>query len=116
MVGAIERGTRAPRLNTAQQCDELFGMPGTFLRLWRLAARSAVPSQVSPYYDLEAQATRIHKWELRCVPGLLQTDEYARAIMRTGLPTEADDVLEEDLRGLCKTLFEEVQANSGSER
>ncbi len=116
MVGAIERGTRAPRLNTAQQCDELFGMPGTFLRLWRLAARSAVPSQVSPYYDLEAQATRIHKWELRCVPGLLQTDEYARAIMRTGLPREADDVLEEDLRGLCKTLFEEVQANSGSER
>src|SRR6266516_705275 len=98
MVGAIERGTRAARLNTAEQCDQIFGTPGTFVRLWRLAARSAVPSQVSPYYDLEAQATRIHKWELRCLPGLCQTPAYARAIMRTGLPREADDVLEEDIR------------------
>ncbi len=98
MVGAIERGTRAARLNTAEQCDQIFGTPETFVRLWRLAARSAVPSQVSPYYDLEAQATRVHKWELRCVPGLLQTPDYASAIMRTGLPREADDILEEDLR------------------
>jgi hypothetical protein len=98
MVGAIERGTRAATRGTAELCDEFFSMPGTFVRLWKMAARHAVRSSVTPYYDLEAQAVRIHKWELRCVPGLLQTEDYARAIMSTGIPRDADDILEEDVK------------------
>ena len=98
MVGAVERATRAATRATAESCDEIFAMPGTFVRLWKLAAGHAVPSAVSPYYDLEAQATRIHKWELRCMPGLLQTEDYARAIMRTDLPRNADEILEEEIR------------------
>ncbi len=98
MVGAIERGTRAARFTTAKECDEIFAMPGTFERLWRPAAASAVPSHVTPYYDLEQQATRIHKWELRCIPGLLQTADYARAIMRVGWPRENDELIEDDVK------------------
>ena len=98
MVGAIERGTRAATHGTAELCDEVFNTPGTFVRLWRQAARTAVPSQVTTYYDLEAQATRIHKWELRVMPGLLQTEAYARAIMHTGWPRETDELIEDDVR------------------
>ncbi len=87
MVGAMERG-----------CDEAFNTPGTFERLWARAAKHAVPSNASPYYDLEVQATRIHKWELRCIPGLLQTEDYARAIMRTGLPRGVGESLDHDVK------------------
>lgn len=98
MVGAMERGVRAATRKTAELCDEVFGTPGTFLRLWRRQAKHAIPSQVSPYYDLEAEATRIHKWELRCLSGLLQTESYARAIMQTRWPRGADQTIEDDIR------------------
>jgi transcriptional regulator with XRE-family HTH domain len=98
MVGAIERGSRAATRKTAELCDEAFETPGTFTRLWKRQAKHAMPSSVSPYYDLEAQATRIHKWELRCIPGLLQIESYARAIMRTGVPRDADEILEENVK------------------
>jgi hypothetical protein len=47
---------------------------------------------------MEAQATRIHKWELRCLSGLLQTEAYARTIMQTGWPRVPDEVMEQDVR------------------
>jgi transcriptional regulator with XRE-family HTH domain len=36
------------------------------------------------YLDLEAAATLIRTYEVQFVPGLLQTDEYARAVVRLG--------------------------------
>ncbi len=86
-----------PRLNNPL-CDEVFNTPSTFQRLWERQAKHAVPSNASPYYDLEAEATRIHKWELRCIPGLLQTESYARAIMRTELLKEAQESLDKDVK------------------
>ncbi len=97
MIGKIENGTRVASHNLAMACDRIFSAPGTFLRLWRMSAERAVPSWFSPYFELESIATRIHKWELRCIPGLLQTPDYARAVMRTGLPREADDIIEENV-------------------
>src|SRR5260370_36961377 len=98
MIGAMERGERAATHTTAKLCDEAFNTPGTFERLWERQAKHAVPSNASPYYDLEAEATRIHKWELRCIPGLLQTENYARAILRTGIPRDTDKILEEGIK------------------
>lgn len=98
MIGAIERGTRAATRKTADLCDEVFDTPGTFLRLWKRDARLAMPSNVSPYFDLQTEATRIHQWELRCVPGLLQTEAYARAILRTDLARRDEKVLAQDVK------------------
>jgi transcriptional regulator with XRE-family HTH domain len=98
LESALENGTRAPKQGLAEACDELFGTTGTFARLWRLTIGQAWPSWFAQYAQLEEQATRIHKWELRYVPGLLQTADYARAVMRAGRPWEAADVIEEDVR------------------
>jgi len=98
LASALENGTRAPKRDLAELCDEVFETTGTFARLWRLTVQQAWPSWFAQYAQLEEQATRIHKWELRYVPGLLQTAEYARAVMRAGRPREAADVIEEDVR------------------
>ena len=98
MIGAMERGSRAATRTTAKLCDEVFSAPGTFERLWERQAKHAIPSGASPYFDLEAQAIRIHKWEQRCVPALLQTADYARAIMRPWWPRQTDDVLEDHVQ------------------
>src|SRR6266702_1788091 len=47
--------------------------------------------------SLETDATRIHAWEMRYVPGLLQTPDYARAVIKAGTPREADDVIDRDV-------------------
>ncbi len=95
--GAIENGRRLPKRQTAKLCDELFNTPGTFLRLWRLVVQRAYPLRFGLYGELEADATRIHVWEMRYVPGLLQTPDYARAVIKAYSPREADDIIEQDV-------------------
>lgn len=41
------------------------------------------PGDLATYVELEAQARSIWNWEPQIVPGLLQTPEYARAVMRS---------------------------------
>ena len=52
-----------------------------------------LPHWVEPYFGLEAAATYIREYELQFVPGLLQIEPYARAVIRLGsLPAE-DEVV-----------------------
>ncbi len=97
LEGAIENGRRLPKRQTAKLCDELFDAPGTFLRLWRLVMQRAYPLRFGPYAELEADATRIHVWEMRYVPGLLQTEAYARAAISAGMLREDSSVIDEDV-------------------
>ncbi|OUC97660.1 helix-turn-helix domain-containing protein [Streptosporangium minutum] len=48
-----------------------------------------------PFLGLEIDATSISEYETTTVPGLLQTEEYARAIIKGYLPRMDPDVLEE---------------------
>jgi transcriptional regulator with XRE-family HTH domain len=41
------------------------------------------PANLAAYVELEAQARSIWNWEPQIVPGLLQTPDYARAVMRS---------------------------------
>jgi hypothetical protein len=75
-------------------CDEVFGTPATFADLQELVAREAWPSYFAPVIDSETSATQIHEWELRVVPGLLQTEDYARSVIRAGQPRISADELE----------------------
>ncbi|MEV4376633.1 helix-turn-helix transcriptional regulator [Streptosporangium sp. NPDC049644] len=38
------------------------------------------------YIEFEAEATMIHKWEPLLIPGLLQSEGYAREVIRAGWP------------------------------
>jgi Domain of unknown function (DUF5753) len=97
LEGAIERATRLPQRRVAEASDTLFDTPGTFVRLWKLIMQRSFPLRYGPYAELEADATRLHVWETRCVPGLLQTEDYARAVIKAAGPLEADNVIDEDV-------------------
>jgi transcriptional regulator with XRE-family HTH domain len=59
---------------------------------WQVYA-DILPNWVEPYFGLEAAASFIREYELQFVPGLLQIEEYARAVIRLGnLPSE-DEVI-----------------------
>jgi Domain of unknown function (DUF5753) len=90
----IESCRRAPSPDFARRCDEAFDTAGTFARLQQHARTTPLPSWFRPYAEIEATATRLCLFEHAVVPGLLQTEDYARAILSVE-PNTTDDDLDE---------------------
>src|ERR1700744_4772631 len=59
---------------------------------WWQAYADILPHWVEPYFGLEAAASFIREYELQFVPGLLQIEDYARAVIRLGTLTADDEV------------------------
>ena len=93
-VSDIERGARLASLEIARACDRVFEMPGTFERWHEVAKRAAYPSFFAPVLRFEQEAARIHGWELGAVPGLLQTERYARSVIQARQPQASDTAIE----------------------
>lgn len=51
------------------------------------------------FVGLESGAKRIRKWETQLVPGLLQTGDYARAVIRSGLPDKDEADVQRRVQG-----------------
>jgi transcriptional regulator with XRE-family HTH domain len=82
LYGVVDGEERAALLNMAREANT----PG-----WWHAYSDILPTWVEPYVGLEAAASVIRTFQTQFMPGLLQTEEYARALLRTGYPTVTDD-------------------------
>jgi transcriptional regulator with XRE-family HTH domain len=97
LIGKIETCERAPSPEFAAGCDAVFPhFDGLFTRLVALARRwdGPYPQWFRDWVEAERQASSLRWWEPMLVPGLLQTADYARAILRVGSDT-TEDMLEE---------------------
>src|SRR5580693_6770549 len=59
---------------------------------WWQGYADILPHWVEPYFGLEAAASFIREYELQFVPGLLQTEAYARAVIRLGTSVTEEEV------------------------
>jgi transcriptional regulator with XRE-family HTH domain len=94
-VGKVEMGERAPSADFAQRCDQaLPETGGLFARIYKLARRwdGGYPPWFAEWIETERRATSLCWWEPLVVPGLLQTAEYARAILAAGPDTMEDEL------------------------
>jgi transcriptional regulator with XRE-family HTH domain len=97
LVGKIETCERAPTRDFATGCDSVFPhLDGLFSRLMELARRwdGPYPQWFRDWLEAEREALSLRWWEPMLVPGLLQTADYARAILGAG-PDTTEDVLED---------------------
>lgn len=62
-------------------------------RGWWQGYADILPHWVEPYFGLEAAASFIREYELQFVPGLLQIEPYAQAVIRLGSHPSEDEVL-----------------------
>jgi transcriptional regulator with XRE-family HTH domain len=92
LVAMVEGRRRAPRPDFAQRCDEAFGLPGTFARLQQHARTAPLPAWFRPYAEIEATATQLRSWQPMVVDGLLQTSDYARALLSTRPNSAAEEI------------------------
>ncbi|PSK97051.1 transcriptional regulator with XRE-family HTH domain [Murinocardiopsis flavida] len=93
MISAIERGTRKPKLAQVEALDGALNAGGSLIRLWSSrVGRAEVPAWFRKIAVLEQQATEISEYQPMVVPGLLQTESYAHAVVSGGALSEARDV------------------------
>jgi transcriptional regulator with XRE-family HTH domain len=75
LYGITDGEERAALLNLARQANT----PG-----WWHAYSDILPNWLEPYVGLEAAASVIRTYQIQLVPGLLQTEGYARALIQQG--------------------------------
>jgi transcriptional regulator with XRE-family HTH domain len=67
-------------------------------RAWWHPYRAAVPVPYEEYVGLEADAVSMDEWEAQVVPGLLQSDEYARAVVEAGTDSSGAGIVQQRVR------------------
>ncbi|MDT0305462.1 helix-turn-helix transcriptional regulator [Streptomyces sp. DSM 44917] len=93
MISYIESAKRVPSEDLARDLDLAFDTGGHFGRLHPLVLRYAYPSWFLPYVQLERDATKMRAFAGQVIPGLLQTEDYARAVLSAGRPDNLDDLV-----------------------
>ncbi|MEV5595646.1 helix-turn-helix transcriptional regulator [Streptomyces sp. NPDC052496] len=61
---------------------------------WWHNYRDVLPEWFSAYVSLESEANLIRGYQPHYVPGLLQTEEYAHAVLRAGMPHAAREEID----------------------
>jgi transcriptional regulator with XRE-family HTH domain len=93
-ISDVERGDRGASEDMAKSCDDTFGTPGTFLRLWDDLQREIFPTWYAPIVPIERESVKISSWEPSAVPGLLQTEQYAKALIKARRPQDDEETVE----------------------
>ncbi|MGQ4481777.1 helix-turn-helix domain-containing protein [Streptomyces sp. SAS_276] len=91
MIGQIETAKKLPTLEFSRAVDAALDTGGLLTRLLDLVLRSQLPSWFRQVGELEARAVEICSFEAHMVLGLLQTEEYARAVLGTLDQSNLDD-------------------------
>lgn len=105
-LSRVENGIRGAKLEDVAGLLALFRVTGKrreeLLDLCRGADKPGwwqrfganLPPVLKSLINQESVAVKIRNFETMCIPGLLQTDEYARAVLR-GFPTVPGEEIEE---------------------
>jgi transcriptional regulator with XRE-family HTH domain len=75
LYGVTEEAERAPFMALVREANQ---------QGWWQSFSEVLPNWFQPYIGLEESASLIRTYELQFIPGLLQTEEYARAIITQG--------------------------------
>ncbi|GGW48295.1 transcriptional regulator [Streptomyces caelestis] len=96
-VASIEQGRRIPQPRFIDKADEVLGAGGLLTALKEEVAKAQYPAFFRDMARLEARATALNVYAVYAVPGLLQTEDYARAVFHMQRPLLEDDVIEQRL-------------------
>jgi transcriptional regulator with XRE-family HTH domain len=77
-----------------QQADLVALLRDARQRGWLHAYQSELPEQYTTYIGFEGEARSVWNYESLFIPGLLQTEDYARAVIRAVLPWASRDEVE----------------------
>lgn len=96
LIAQVETGQKAPSESLAKGLDAAFGLPGTFVHLYKaVRGNGPWPPAFGEFAVYERDAVTLMLFEHAYIPGLLQTDDYARATLSHHHSATADQVDEQ---------------------
>ncbi|MDT0378217.1 helix-turn-helix transcriptional regulator [Streptomyces sp. DSM 42041] len=101
-IAKIEQGKRFPPRELVERSEDVLGPLAA--RVLAAAARSltrrvGLASWFQHWAAIEEEAVSLYAYECRVVPGLLQPEEYIRALFRRHLPPLSDEQSEQQVAG-----------------
>ncbi|MBP0456641.1 helix-turn-helix domain-containing protein [Streptomyces montanisoli] len=93
-LSRVECAEYMPPADLPPALDAAFGTDGIFQELYALARREIHPDQYRRRMELEARAQVIEEYSGHTVPGLAQTEDYAREIFRASDPRAPEEHVE----------------------
>jgi transcriptional regulator with XRE-family HTH domain len=85
LYGVTDQAQREALFEMARQAKQ---------RGWWQAYADVLPSEYATLIGLESEAAEIRTWQPELVHGLLQTEDYARAVIRAGRPGDTAEEVE----------------------
>ena len=99
-VGQVERCKNIPSPEFAEALDTFFKTNRLFKRLWKRIIDTrhlaVLPPGFTQFLDREAEATQVRAFNLALINGLLQTENYARAVVGANQQPDIVDQLVSD--------------------
>jgi hypothetical protein len=96
LIRKVEAGTRTPAAGLVKACDDVLGCNGALAELYGqlrpLFRDRPYPGWFGKWPEAEAAARSLRWYEPLVIPGLLQTEDYARAILSTRVGDTADEI------------------------
>ncbi|MFJ2258545.1 Scr1 family TA system antitoxin-like transcriptional regulator [Streptomyces sp. NPDC087844] len=94
-VASIEQGRRFPPAGFVERAEEVLDAFGALRGAARhLSRQPGLASWFRQWARLEEEAVSLYTYECRLIPGLLQTEAYARTLFVNQLPPLGDDQIE----------------------
>ncbi|UQA95925.1 helix-turn-helix domain-containing protein [Streptomyces halobius] len=111
-LARIERADLMPPPDLPAALDAAFGTDKHFYGLYQLARKETHPDRFRRYMEFHARAEAIEVFETQFVPGLLQTEAYARALL-SAPPDVTREMIEERVQA---RLDRQEQLHSAASR
>ncbi|GAA1933727.1 helix-turn-helix transcriptional regulator [Streptomyces sodiiphilus] len=96
-VAAVERGRRAPKPEFMAAAERVLDAQGLLDAVQEEVEEARYPPRFQEFVRLEAEALEIHTYSTQVVPGLLQTEAYARALYTMRRPAFTEEVIEQQV-------------------
>ncbi|MEV7678897.1 DUF5753 domain-containing protein [Streptomyces sp. NPDC088341] len=90
-LGRVELGDQLPSEALVNTLDGFFDTDGVLAELLEMAHEFVIADYSRRFVSKEPEAERIQVFTSSLIPGLLQTEEYARELFRKALPGESEE-------------------------
>lgn len=94
-VSSVEQGRRPAKISFTEAADEAVNAAGALLVLQEDVDRAKLPAFFRNFALLESEAVSRFSYDPLLVPGLLQTEHYARALSEGHCPPLSDETVEQ---------------------
>ncbi|MFF4149125.1 helix-turn-helix domain-containing protein [Streptomyces sp. NPDC001651] len=105
-IASIEQGRQIPQPRLVERADEVLEAGGVLVALKEVLARAQYPAFFRDMARLESEAVELYAYDTLLVNGLMQTEEYMRAVLAMRRPLLDEATIE--LRVAARLARQEI--------